>query len=112
MSRRLAEIARVTDAKLGESRHSFTVFGGPALHQAEGFYQFAAPGGEAIRELEFENDALSKGQRWVVHCGGEDRFEAGLGANGAVESQGTHEELVAQGGRYAELFELQAAGYR
>lgn len=32
--------------------------------------------------------------------------------HGAVESQGTHEELVAQGGRYAELFELQAAGYR
>jgi ATP-binding cassette, subfamily B, bacterial len=33
-------------------------------------------------------------------------------ANGAVEASGTHEELVAQGGRYAELFELQAAGYR
>ena len=32
--------------------------------------------------------------------------------NGTVESQGTHEQLVAQGGRYAELFELQAAGYR
>jgi ATP-binding cassette subfamily B protein len=31
---------------------------------------------------------------------------------GRVESQGTHEELVRQGGRYAELFELQAAGYR
>ena len=33
-------------------------------------------------------------------------------ADGKVEAQGTHEELVAQGGRYAELFELQAAGYR
>lgn len=33
-------------------------------------------------------------------------------ANGAVEASGTHTELVAQGGRYAELFELQAAGYR
>jgi ATP-binding cassette, subfamily B, bacterial len=33
-------------------------------------------------------------------------------ANGAVEAIGTHEELLAQGGRYAELFELQAAGYR
>ena len=33
-------------------------------------------------------------------------------ANGAVEASGTHEELVAAGGRYAELFELQAEGYR
>jgi ATP-binding cassette, subfamily B, bacterial len=33
-------------------------------------------------------------------------------ADGAVEAMGTHEELLAQGGRYAELFELQAAGYR
>ena len=33
-------------------------------------------------------------------------------ADGAVEEQGTHAQLVALGGRYAELFELQAAGYR
>jgi ATP-binding cassette subfamily B protein len=33
-------------------------------------------------------------------------------ANGTVEAAGTHAELLAQGGRYAELFELQAAGYR
>ena len=33
-------------------------------------------------------------------------------ANGEVEALGTHEELLAQRGRYAELFELQAAGYR
>ncbi len=33
-------------------------------------------------------------------------------ADGKVEASGTHEELVAAGGRYAELFELQAAGYR
>jgi ATP-binding cassette subfamily B protein len=33
-------------------------------------------------------------------------------ADGTVEAQGTHEELLAQGGRYAELFELQAEGYR
>ena len=33
-------------------------------------------------------------------------------ANGAVEAAGTHAQLLAQGGRYAELFELQAAGYR
>ena len=33
-------------------------------------------------------------------------------ADGTVEAMGTHEELLAQGGRYAELFELQAAGYR
>jgi ATP-binding cassette subfamily B protein len=33
-------------------------------------------------------------------------------ANGQVESQGTHDELVAAAGRYAELFELQAASYR
>jgi len=32
--------------------------------------------------------------------------------NGAVESEGTHDELLAMRGRYAELFELQAAGYR
>jgi ATP-binding cassette subfamily B protein len=33
-------------------------------------------------------------------------------ANGQVEAAGTHEELVARPGRYAELFELQAAGYK
>ena len=31
---------------------------------------------------------------------------------GRFEALGTHEELMAQRGRYAELFELQAAGYR
>ncbi|NZA27337.1 ABC transporter ATP-binding protein [Luteimonas sp. SJ-92] len=31
---------------------------------------------------------------------------------GLLEASGTHTELMAQGGRYAELFELQAAGYR
>jgi ATP-binding cassette subfamily B protein len=31
---------------------------------------------------------------------------------GSVEASGTHAQLLAQGGRYAELFELQAAGYR
>ncbi len=33
-------------------------------------------------------------------------------AGGAITEQGTHQELVNQGGLYAELFELQAAGYR
>jgi len=33
-------------------------------------------------------------------------------ADGAIEAAGTHDELLAAGGRYAELFELQAAGYR
>jgi ATP-binding cassette subfamily B protein len=33
-------------------------------------------------------------------------------ADGKVEASGTHEQLMAQGERYAELFELQAAGYR
>ncbi|MEO7742862.1 MAG: ABC transporter ATP-binding protein [Usitatibacter sp.] len=32
--------------------------------------------------------------------------------DGTVEAIGTHEELLQRGGRYAELFELQAAGYR
>ncbi|HEY8266718.1 MAG TPA: ABC transporter ATP-binding protein, partial [Steroidobacteraceae bacterium] len=32
--------------------------------------------------------------------------------DGAVDAIGTHEELLAQRGMYAELFELQAAGYR
>jgi ATP-binding cassette subfamily B protein len=33
-------------------------------------------------------------------------------AEGTVEAMGTHQELLGQRGRYAELFELQAAGYR
>ncbi len=33
-------------------------------------------------------------------------------ADGRVSELGTHEELLEAGGRYAELFELQAAGYR
>lgn len=32
--------------------------------------------------------------------------------DGRVAELGTHDELVTQGGRYAQLFELQAAGYR
>ena len=32
--------------------------------------------------------------------------------DGTIEATGTHDELLARGGRYAELFELQAAGYR
>jgi ATP-binding cassette subfamily B protein len=33
-------------------------------------------------------------------------------AEGQIEAAGTHDELLSQSGRYAELFELQAAGYR
>jgi ATP-binding cassette subfamily B protein len=33
-------------------------------------------------------------------------------AEGQIEAAGTHQQLLAEGGRYAELFELQAAGYR
>jgi ATP-binding cassette subfamily B protein len=32
--------------------------------------------------------------------------------NGRILEQGSHEQLVALRGRYAELFDLQAAGYR
>jgi len=32
--------------------------------------------------------------------------------NGRIAEQGSHGQLVALGGKYAELFELQAAGYR
>jgi len=32
--------------------------------------------------------------------------------NGGVVEEGSHEELVARGGLYSELFTLQAAGYR
>jgi ABC-type multidrug transport system fused ATPase/permease subunit len=31
---------------------------------------------------------------------------------GELVDQGTHEQLVARGGLYSELFSLQAAGYR
>src|SRR5437660_1517722 len=33
-------------------------------------------------------------------------------ADGSIQEQGTHEQLLRLSGRYAELFELQAAGYR
>jgi ATP-binding cassette subfamily B protein len=33
-------------------------------------------------------------------------------ADGKLAAAGTHEELIKQSGLYAELFELQAAGYR
>jgi ATP-binding cassette subfamily B protein len=32
--------------------------------------------------------------------------------NGQIYEEGTHDQLVAHGGRYASLFELQAASYR
>jgi ATP-binding cassette subfamily B protein len=32
--------------------------------------------------------------------------------HGKIVEQGSHQQLVALGGKYSELFELQAAGYR
>ena len=32
--------------------------------------------------------------------------------HGRIVEQGSHQQLVALGGKYSELFELQAAGYR
>ena len=32
--------------------------------------------------------------------------------DGGIREQGTHDELVVTGGRYATLFQLQAASYR
>jgi ATP-binding cassette subfamily B protein len=32
--------------------------------------------------------------------------------NGTITEQGTHEELARAGGLYAELFDMQASGYR
>jgi len=31
---------------------------------------------------------------------------------GQIAEEGPHDQLVKEGGRYAEMFELQAAGYR
>jgi ATP-binding cassette subfamily B protein len=33
-------------------------------------------------------------------------------AGGMITEEGTHDRLMRDGGRYAEMFELQAAGYR
>ena len=32
--------------------------------------------------------------------------------DGSIREEGTHQQLVSNGGRYAEMFELQAANYR
>lgn len=75
----------MTHTKLWQSRQPFAVFGRATLHQAEVLDEMTAPVGKTVGELEFQDDAIAKRHRRILHgrakgCGG-----PGLGSHGAIQ---------------------------
>lgn len=58
----LAEVARMADTELGQTRQPFAVLRGAAWHQAKALHQLAAPVGEPVGRLEFKDDAVAEEQ--------------------------------------------------
>ena len=68
-----------------DSLHAFAVLGRAALHDAEDADQFAEPVGEAVGELEFEDDLVGKAQGGIVHLRLDGVIEAGFAIDLAVD---------------------------